>query len=168
MTAVPKQSITVIRTESVAEDLDRLQDHIRRRAYEIFLGRDRRAGSDFDDWLLAEQELVLRPAIELRQRDGHIELDALVTSGDPTDLDVRVGPQDILISSSTGSSQETRGAGAHVDELSARMLFGSVHLPTRIDPTTVEAEWRDGLLHLTAALAKEATTGSDTRPRSEA
>lgn len=161
-----KQSITVRRTESVTDDLDRLHDLIRRRAYDIFLSRDRRAGSDLDDWLLAEQELVLRPAIELRQRDGHIELDAAVTSGDPTDLDVRVGPQDILISSSTGSVREMQKAGVHGDELDARMLFGSVHLPTRIDPTTVKAEWRDGLLHLTAALAKEAATGTETRPRS--
>ena len=160
---MPRQSITVVRAESLADDLGRLHDLIRQRAYEIFLGRDRLAGSDLDDWLLAEQELVLRPAIELRQRDGHIELDAAVTSGDPTDLDVRVGPEDILISSRIGSTREMREAGVDADEVSAHTLFGSVHLPTRIDPTTVEAEWRDGLLHLTAALAKEA----ETRPRSE-
>ena len=163
-----KQSITLRRTDSLTDDLDRLHGLIQRRAYEIFQSRDGRTGSDLDDWLLAEQELVLRPAIELRQRDGHIELDAIVTSGDPTDLDVRVGPQDILISSRTDSRREIREAGVHVDEIGAHTLFGSVHLPIRIDPTTVEAEWRDGLLHLTAALAEQAATGAETQPVSEA
>ena len=150
-----KRSITVRQTDSLGDEFDRLHELIGRRAYEIFLGRDPNVGSDLDDWLLAEQELVLRPAIELRQQDGHIELDAAVTDGDPIDLDVRVGPQDILIRSMNVASRQMQDGG-----IRERTLVGSVHLPTPIDPTTVEAEWRNGLLHLTAALARDSPNGS--------
>ena len=150
-----KRSITLRQTDSLRDEFDRLHEFIGRRAYEIFLSRDPNSGSDLDDWLLAEQELVLRPAIELSQRNGHIELNGAVTDSDPIDLAVRVGPQDILITSTNGASRDLRDGG-----IRERTLVGSVHLPTPIDPNTVEAEWRNGLLHLTAALARDSPNGA--------
>ena len=34
-----------------------LEEEIRRRAYEIYLGRGQQPGTELDDWLQAEQEL---------------------------------------------------------------------------------------------------------------
>ena len=36
------------------------EDHIARRAYEIYLDRGRKNGRDIDDWLIAEKELSER------------------------------------------------------------------------------------------------------------
>ena len=155
-TAVTKHSITVRRSESLTHDLDRLTELIRQRAYDIFLSRGARDGADLDHWLLAEQQLVVRPAIRLRQRNGHIELDAAVEDLDLADLDVRVAPQHILISAQTGAATEG-------DETRTRTLFGSVGLPHRIDPSTVKAEFRNGLIHVTASLATAAATAVDHR-----
>jgi hypothetical protein len=33
-------------------------DRVAQRAYELYLGRDRADGRDFDDWLVAERELA--------------------------------------------------------------------------------------------------------------
>ena len=156
-----KQSITVRQTESLTDDLDRLHDLISRRAYDIFLSRGVPAGTDLDNWLLAEQELVTRPEIEVRERDGHLELDAVLADLNLDDLDVRVAPQDILIRSSIPSAQE--GTKNPLDRRIVRGLFGAVHLPQRIDPSTVEAEFRSGMLHVTAALAKEDAVATDTQ-----
>jgi hypothetical protein len=35
-----------------------LEEHIRRRAYELYLRRDRQSGLEFDDWLRAEEEIL--------------------------------------------------------------------------------------------------------------
>jgi HSP20 family protein len=44
----------------------------------------------------------------------------------------------------------------HLCEFERGRLFRSVHLPEPIDPDSVTAECRDGLLRLTAAVAKVA------------
>jgi HSP20 family molecular chaperone IbpA len=47
----------------------------------------------------------------------------------------------------------------HVREVEFGKAFRSVHLPARIDPHSVKAEYRNGMLHLTAAIANGAAPG---------
>ena len=56
-----KHSTTLRQAASLSDDLERLDDLIRRRAYEIFLNRGGDGGSPLDDWLLAEQEVGSAP-----------------------------------------------------------------------------------------------------------
>ena len=58
-----KRSIRRRQTASPSDGSNRTHELIQRRAYEIFLSRDARAGSDLDDWLLAEQELLGSKAV---------------------------------------------------------------------------------------------------------
>jgi arginine deiminase len=44
--------------ESTVETLP-LKERIRRRAYELYTERDSQSGSELDDWLQAEQEILL-------------------------------------------------------------------------------------------------------------
>jgi HSP20 family molecular chaperone IbpA len=46
----------------------------------------------------------------------------------------------------------------HLCEFSRGKMFRSVHLPDKIDPETAKAEYRNGLLRLTASIAKPMTT----------
>jgi hypothetical protein len=50
-TRSPKQAFPNVLSKS-------LEEKIRRRAYELFLGRGAQHGRDLDDWLQAETELV--------------------------------------------------------------------------------------------------------------
>jgi hypothetical protein len=43
-------------------------EHIRRRAYEIYLGRGQQAGGELDDWLQAERELNGAATMESRAK----------------------------------------------------------------------------------------------------
>jgi HSP20 family molecular chaperone IbpA len=46
----------------------------------------------------------------------------------------------------------------HLCEFSRGKVFRSIHLPEQIDPETAKAEYRNGLLRLTASIAKPTTT----------
>jgi Protein of unknown function (DUF2934) len=41
-----------------------LEERVRRRAYELYLQRGNQSGSDLDDWLRAEQEILQDEAID--------------------------------------------------------------------------------------------------------
>ena len=44
-----------------------VEDRVRQRAYELYVNRGSEAGSDLDDWLQAEQDVL---AAQDEQRDG--------------------------------------------------------------------------------------------------
>lgn len=43
---------------SLASELHNLEDHIHRRAYELYEARGREDGHELDDWLQAEAEIL--------------------------------------------------------------------------------------------------------------
>jgi HSP20 family protein len=146
--------IELKKTDSVLDELNKLHGIIRQRAYDLFRNHRGFFTGPLDDWLRAERELVWRPAVELRQKDGEIELVAAVAGVEPKDLDVQVTPEDILIKGASEHRHESTEGTVHVCEFEEGQLFRSVHLPARIDPDSVKAEYRNGLLRVTAAVAK--------------
>lgn len=67
-------TLPIRRTESIFDEIDRMQDRIMRRAYDIFCSNGGIFGRDIGDWLQAEQELVWKPAIELEEKDDEFRL----------------------------------------------------------------------------------------------
>jgi hypothetical protein len=49
---------TAAATKTAVEDLP-LEEQIRRRAYELYVQRGNQPGSELDDWLQAEQEILM-------------------------------------------------------------------------------------------------------------
>lgn len=150
-----KDEVQLKKTDSVFDELARLHETISRRAYDLFLGRDAEP-DPLGDWFQAERELVLSPLIDVRQNDGEFEIEASVAGVDPKDVDVQVTPQDILIKGRIRGEQEKRDAKVHVSELRTGQVFRAIHLPDPIDPDSVKAEYRNGLLHLRAKIATAA------------
>lgn len=150
-----KNRVHIIRTESISAALDEMGRDISSRAYEISCGRNCCADPDAN-WFQAEHELCWKPPIELRQRNGAFELEALVAGTDPKHLEVQVSPQDILITGSEEPHDDTETT-VLASEFRHRRLFRTVHLPSVIDPATVRAEQHDGVLTLVANVATSAT-----------
>jgi HSP20 family protein len=154
------QEIQVKKPSSILQELTELHETISRRAYELFQNGGLFSGP-LADWFRAEREIVWRPPIELRQKDGQFELEAAVAGVDPKTLDVQVTPEDVLITASEERRREEDKGTVHVSEFESGRLFRSVHLPERIDPDSVKAELRNGLLRLTATIAKTTTKKVD-------
>lgn len=145
-----KTELAVTRTESIIDEVSQHFDRIRARAFELFQSRDGSWAGEFDDWLKAERELSIEPAIELKQADGGFEIDALLPGMDPKDLDVQVTAEDVLI---TGKRPETATAPADRDPMKTfERIFCAVHLPSPINPDLVKADYHKGHLHLTAPM----------------
>ncbi|HUL72390.1 MAG TPA: Hsp20/alpha crystallin family protein [Vicinamibacterales bacterium] len=148
-----RESVELRKRDSVLEQLDELQQDIRRRAYELFKAHEGQLIGPLEDWLSAERELVWRPPVELRQKDGEFRLEAALAGVALKDLDIQVTPEDILISCNTQHEHGPEAGTIHVCEFKRGRLFRSIHLPEPIDPESIKAEYRDGLLRLTAQAA---------------
>ena len=147
------EPLRVRTSDSILEDLDRMRGRIMERAYELFDLRGRRNGGELEDWLDAEHELTFRPPIELSQEDGALTIEAAIPGFEPSDLEVQVTAEDILIQSDRNRPPRPAET-VHQCELSHGRVFRDVCLPLRIDPTKAEAEYRSGMLRVTAPLAK--------------
>ena len=150
-----RNDVTLHRAETIFNELDQLHTAISQRAYDLFLRRGALSGESIADWLSAERQLVWKPAIELRQTDGHIEVLAATPGVEAKDLDVQITPEDVLIKADIHHDHPDEAA-VKVCEFGAGQLFRSVHFPQAIDPATATAEYRNGLLRVMASVAKPA------------
>jgi HSP20 family protein len=141
------------RVETIVKELDEIQRRITQRAYEIFKDRGTRVGAALDDWLTAERQTVWKPAIEVCKRDAAFVIQAAVAGVEPRQLDIQVTPETLLIKAETAHSHPESKGIVHVCEFEPGQLFRLIRLPEPIDPEAVKAEYRNGLLRVTAAVA---------------
>ena len=158
----PVEEITMKSTKLVArkvevllEDLERMQTRVAERAYEIFRDRGARFGAAVDDWLEAERQTVWKPAVEVRQRGKEFVIEAALAGVEPGQLDIQVTPDTLLIRAHTAHAHRDPNAIVHVCEFQQGELFRLITLPSTIDTDAVTAEYRNGLLRITAAIAAQ-------------
>jgi len=149
--------VPVRTSKSIFDEIDRVRDRIMRRAYEIF-SADGGIGRDIDNWLKAENELVWKPAIELEEKDNEFLLKIATPGVDPKDIDIEVTAEDVLVRADIHHEhkKEEKKGEVHACEFASGNLFRSIHLPKKIDPEKVKAEFKNGMLTLKAPVAEEA------------
>ena len=150
------ETLPIRKSTSIFEELDRMQDRIMRRAYEIFSGNGGIFGKDIEDWLQAERELVWKPAIELEEKDNEFLLQIATPGVDPKDIDIEVTSEDILVKADVHHEHKEKKGDVYACEFASGNLFRSIHLPKKIDPDKVKAEFKNGMLSLKAPVAEEA------------
>jgi HSP20 family protein len=142
--------------ESVLDDIERVQQRVAERAQQIFHERRGRFGDAVQDWLRAERETIWRPALEVvRTADGFV-IEAAVAGVDPQHLEVRVTPDELLLTADVHHSDRAQEGDVLLCEFVDGPLFRSYKFPEAIDPAGVSAECRNGLLRVTAPLAQPA------------
>jgi HSP20 family molecular chaperone IbpA len=147
--------VAVHRVESVANEVDSMQRQIASRAEEL---HDTHGGEGppLDDWLAAERELIWRPAMEVQQHDGAYVVEAAIAGLESRQLNIRVAPTDVLISAEVHHHHQHTG-DTLLCEFSAGPLFRSYHFVQPVDPARTKAEYKNGLLRITAPLAPART-----------
>ena len=148
--------IALRKAETILNELDQLHAEISRRAYELFQKRGGIFGGPLADWFNAERQVVWKPAIEVRQEDNQFEVLAATPGVDAKDLDVQVTPEDMLIKADIHHQHAPDEGAVQVCEFTGGQLFRSVHFPERVDPDSASAEYRNGMLRVTASIAKRA------------
>jgi HSP20 family molecular chaperone IbpA len=149
-------AVSIRKTSSIFDAMRDMQDQIMRRAYEIFEHNGSMLGRDLDNWTQAESELVWRPAFELFEKDGRFQLEAAIAGIEAKDINIEVTPEDIVLKADIQHEHNEQKGIVHYCEFETGKMFRSIHLPKKIDPDKVKAEFKNGLLRLTAEIAVEA------------
>lgn len=139
--------------DSILDEVEAIRQRVAARAGEVFRQRRGAIGDAIDDWLKAEKETVWRPALEVvRTKDAFMV--AVAAAGvDPKDLDVRVTPTELLVSADVHHSDRDKAGDVVLCEFANGPLFRNFTFPEPIDPSRVTAEYRNGLVRVTAPLA---------------
>jgi HSP20 family protein len=143
--------------DSVLDEIEAMQHRVAERAQKIFRERGGSFGHAIDDWLKAERETVWRPALEVRRTKDAFVIEAAVAGLDPKQFDVRVTPTELLLAADVPHSDRDQDGEIVLCEFVNGPLFRSYKFPEPIDPSQVSAEYRNGLLRVTAPLAHPAT-----------
>jgi HSP20 family molecular chaperone IbpA len=151
-------AVPIRKPSSIFDQLKEIQDQIMHRAYQIFEHNGGTLGRDLENWTQAERELVWKPSLELSEKDGQFLLEVAMAGVEATDIDVEVTPEDIVINASVHHEHNQQKGIVHHCEFQTGKAFRAIHLPKKIDPDKVKAEFKNGLLRLTAQVAKESRT----------
>jgi len=147
--------VPIRRPASILDHMRGVQDQIMRRAYEIFEQTGSMFGRDVENWAQAERELMWKPAFELSEKDGKFQLEAAISGIEAKDINIEVTSEDIVITAETEHQHTDQKGIVHHCEFQSGKMFRAIHLPKRIDPDKVKAEFKNGLLRLTAEVAAE-------------
>jgi HSP20 family protein len=142
--------------ETIAGQVEGVQERIASRAREIWATRGAPLGSALEDWLLAERETVWRPAVEVRRADGAFLVEAALAGVEASQLDVQASSHELLLAAPLHHGHPAPAGEVLTCEFANGPLFRTVRFPEPVDPKKVKAELRNGLLRVTAPLAGRA------------
>ena len=146
--------IAMTQKDSIVDQLEQLHQRIARRAYDLFRGRDG-WGDAFGDWLSAENDLVWKPAVELREKDGVFTIAAALPGVDAEDVRVDITPQEVVIQAAAEHKHAEDKGQVHRCEFTGGEVFRSLTLPKAVDTAKAKAKYQNGMLHITAPIAAE-------------
>ncbi len=125
-----------------------LQSEIAARAHELFEARGGAHGSDRDDWLRAQAEILVNVPLLVTETEAELIVRADVPGIAEDDLEVRVAPRAICIMGKRRLIDSPAGEQIVYSERSADRIFRTLTLPTEVDAQTADAVLENGLLEI--------------------
>ncbi len=110
--------VPVTMKDSILDRLDEIRQRIAERAFDLFRGRGGSSNDPVADWLTAEQEILWKPTIELREDDGVFVVVAALPGLETKDVTVEVTPQDLVIRAETSHTRSESKGRVHLSEFS--------------------------------------------------
>ena len=151
--AVKKCADSVVLPETLWQRMNAIAGEIRQRAFGLFEGRGRTIGSDLDDWLQAEREVVWSPASELVENKDDFCARLALPGFDAKDLEVTATPNTLIVRAELSHTHEGKEGEVCFCEFSGKKLFRRVDLPSEIDVNKVTASLDKGILEIDAPKA---------------
>lgn len=134
------------RTLPVFDAIEKRLDAVRARAYELFESRDKSEGSDLDDWLQAEREVLGWSAVGMTDHDGEYEVDFALPGFRADDVELTATPTELIVHAE--SRKDRKGATDEVtwNESASSDIYGRIALPTPVYAERVSARLWNGVL----------------------
>lgn len=173
MAAVTVQKIAN-RTDNASpmfNEIERLTQRIRERAFAVFADRNVRQDWALSDWLTAERELCW-PASQLVEGNNDYTLSVALAGFKDKDITVTATPRELFVHAvaERGRSSKAREARVCWSEFRSNDVYRRVVLPADIRVEKVSAQYERGILKIKAPKAKQpaAITRAPARPKSSA
>jgi HSP20 family protein len=139
--------------ETLLEKIEAIASSIREKAFNIFQSRNGGNGSDLDDWLQAECEVVWSPASELVDNGKEFTARIAVPGFEAKDIQVSAMRDALVIQAGAAHSHEGKSGNVCFCEFSGKELFRRLDLPASVDVDKVSASVDNGILQITAPKA---------------
>ncbi|SRR5579871_840092 len=141
------------KSESLSTRIGNLVEKIRERAFKFFQDRGSRHGSDLEDWLKAERELIWIPEADLVETEGRFEVQVAVPGFQASEVSVSASPDSLVVSADSMHRHDQTKGDVRFCEFGERNLFRRFDLPAPINVEKVTANLDKGVLKLTAEKA---------------
>lgn len=160
--AVRKSKDSETLPQRLLEKAQDITEAIKQRAFDLFRSRDGRHGSDLNDWLQAEREMVWSPASELVEDEKAFRATIAVPGFDAKDIQVSALPDALVIEAEASHTHEEKNENVCFCEFSGKQLFRRLDLPAPVDVDKVTASLDKGILQVTApkTTIKQMTTSA--------
>ena len=144
-----KTTIQFPQTVNFLDELEAFSRETARRAFNLFQQRGRTDGSDLEDWLRAESELLRPVPIEMSESDDNFMIRAEVPGFDAKHLSIQADSGALYIRGKNEHKREDKkGSELKYSEFSATELCRRI-LPSSIDPEKITARLVSGVLEIT-------------------
>ena len=133
---VEKVRETAALPRPLLEEMESISANIRSKAYELFLMRGNSPGSDVDDWLQAERQLMWLPDTELSEKEKEFQVRIDMQGLEPKDIHIIALPNSIVLHAEP-KSRESK-------------LLQRLDFPAPVNPDRVTAKLDKGILQVVA------------------
>lgn len=144
---------------SLLVEIERLQQAIQKRAFEISAGGGGGRGS-MDDWLQAEREIFWRPPVDFVEKDHSYVLQTAVPGVEANAIDIQVSKGRVMIKAEGSHKHESKNEKVLRCEHTHNLIFRELQLPKDADVEKSSATLENGMLTITfprvAAVTKKA------------
>jgi HSP20 family protein len=140
---------------TLCEEMEALSDTIRERAFGLFQSRGGGDGSDVDDWLRAERDVIWSPAVELTENERDFRARIALPGFNEKDLKVTAAPESLIVEAEKTHTHDARTGGVLLCEFSDKRLFRRLEFPAPINVDKVTATLDRGILLVNAPKAAQ-------------
>ena len=135
------------------EQVRAMTESIRQRAFELFQSRNGGNGSDLEDWLQAERDVVWSPISELIEDEKEFKARIALPGFDAKDLQVSALPDALVVQANATHTHHGKSGNVRFCEFSEKKLYRRLDLPAVVDVDKVTAAVDKGILQVTAPKA---------------
>ena len=129
---------------------------------------DRAFASSFGLGRWGGGEMTWSPAVEVRERNGNLEIDAELPGMSKDDVKVECTDQGIVIEGEKRREEESNEGGVHRSERSYGHFYRMIPLPEGAQTDQAKADFKNGVLQIRVPLPKEQRKSSRQIPISTA
>jgi HSP20 family protein len=138
-----------IEAETMLDKMANLTRETSQRAFEYFMEHGGMLGSQLDDWLHAELE-VLRPVpVEITETDKLVNVRAAVPGFNPDQIELSVKDNELYMAGEAAIENKKEDEKLFYTEWRSNKFYRQLRLPAEVEAEGADAKLKDGILNLT-------------------